>query len=67
MSLATYKLQTEGELVALFDNHCIDGVNAAIGVQHTGLPNLGAAGDIFNLSFNTMLWGLTRRAVTLLY
>ena len=36
-----------GELVTLFGGYSYDGLNAAIGVQHTEVPNLGASWSRF--------------------
>ena len=36
-----------GEVVTLFDSNSNDGLNAAIGVQHTEVPNLGASWSRF--------------------
>ena len=36
-----------GELVTLFDSYSNDGLNAAIGVQHTEVANLGVSWSRF--------------------
>ena len=44
---AAQRSQILGWLVTLFGGYSYDGVSAAIGVQHTEVPNLGVACDVF--------------------
>ena len=49
-------LQIWCKLVTLFDSYSYDGVSAAIGVQHTEVPNLGVACDAFWRVVSAGIW-----------